>query len=119
MFALRSDLVVRNHFSEENSYADFRAPRDCARVRLASLAVSVFAGTRQTAPIRTPALADRVAADSGRDVPSACRTSPVLLATTGKIRYDTLKRDSIAFTPAGVFTSRANAVSSPEWPGPL
>ena len=71
--------------------------------------VSVFRGTRNTRPVETlpvSAVLSRIQDGTYKKPVTALRQ---LLATKGKAAYDLAKQRSIGFTPAGVFTGRANA----------
>jgi hypothetical protein len=71
--------------------------------------VSVFRGTRNTTPVETlpvSAVLTRIQDGTYKQPVSALRQ---LLSTKGKAAYDLAKQRSIGFTPAGVFTRRANA----------
>ena len=71
--------------------------------------VSVFRGTRNTAPVETlpvSAVLTRILDGTYKKPVTALRE---LLAVKGKAAYDLAKQRSIGFTPAGVFTGRANA----------
>lgn len=71
--------------------------------------VSVFRGSRNTTPIESvpvSVMLHRIRDGTYRQYVTHLRQ---LLATQGKAPYDTVKRQSMAFTPAGVFAKRANA----------
>ena len=71
--------------------------------------VSVFRGTRNTAPVETlpvSAVLTRIQDGTYEHYVTHLRQ---LLSTKGKAAYDLAKQRSIGFTPAGVFAGRANA----------
>lgn len=71
--------------------------------------VSVFRGSRNTTPVETlplSAMLHRIQDGTYQQYVTHLRQ---LLATEGKAPYDTAKRQSMGFTPAGVFTKRASA----------
>ena len=71
--------------------------------------VSVFRGSRNTTPVETVPLSAMLQRIQDGTYESYVTYLRSLLTTQGKAPYDTAKRQSMGFTPAGVFAGRANA----------